>query len=90
MPNQNEGIRLKFLDGSVIEDASCGSSGGVLWCWIPGVSMLQAAQAFTDPGKTGKIIFEYGEMSTEYDGYTFCSILMVEDDGKISVCMKKG
>jgi hypothetical protein len=52
--------------------------------------MQQAAQMFFDPSKTGKIIFEYGEMSDEYDGFTNCTNLFIDGDGKISVCLTRG
>lgn len=83
------GRRLIFLDETTIENASCGYASGCLWCWFPGYTMQEAAAICFDPDKTGKIVFEYGEMSDEYDGFTVCTNLFIEDD-KISACMKKG
>jgi hypothetical protein len=74
----------------MIEDGAAGSSAGNLWCWLSGYTMQQAAQIFFDPSKTGKIIFEYGEMSDEYDGFTNCTNLFIDGDGKISVCLTRG
>ena len=93
MPEQQEqktGRRLILMDGTTIEDGGAGSSAGMLWCWVTGMTMPQAAQVFFDPTKTGKIIFEYGEMSDEYDGYTNCTNLFIDGEGKVSVCLTRG
>ena len=83
------GQRLIFLDGTTVENASCGYSSGCLWCWFPDYTMQEAAAIVFDPEKTGKIVFEYGEMSNEYNGFTVCTNLFVEDE-KISACLKRG
>jgi hypothetical protein len=88
--NQNEGIRLIFNDGTVIEDGSCGYSEGRLWCWVTGYTMPQAAQVFFDPAKTEQIMFQYGGMEQVYHGFTNCVNLFIDYDGKISACMKRG
>lgn len=87
---QKEGQRLIFDDGTVIEDGRCGYSDGHLWCWITGYTMQQAAAVFFDPEKTAKIVYEYGEMSDEYDGYTNCTSLMINNDGQVSACLVRG
>jgi hypothetical protein len=51
--------------------------------------MQEAAEIVFDPEKTGKIVFEYGEMSNEYYRFTVCTNLFVEDE-KISACLKRG
>lgn len=84
-----EGTRLIFEDETTIEDASCGYSDGFLWCWVHGFSMPEAAQIFFDPEKTGTIVFEYGEMSDTYTGYTYCTSLFIDNDGKVSACLKR-
>ena len=91
MPNQNEkeGQRLILNDGTVIEDGSCGYADGHLWCWLF-CTMQAAAALFMDPERTEKIVFEYGEMSSEYDGFTNCTNLFIDGDGKVSVCLTKG
>lgn len=88
--NQNDGVRLVFADGTIIEDGSCGYAEGNLWCWVTGFTMPQAAQIFLDPAKTERIIFQYGGMEQAYDGFTNCVNLFVDYDGKISACMKRG
>lgn len=87
---QKTGQRLILLDGTIIENGSCGYADGNLWCWITGYTMQQAAAIFFDPDKTGKIIFEYGEMSDEYEGFTNCINLFIDSDGKVSVCLVRG
>lgn len=84
------GQRLIFLDGTIIEGGSCGYADAKLWCWVKGFTMPEAAQIFFDPAKTGKIIFEYGEMSNEYDGFTNCINLFIDNDGQISACLTRG
>ena len=88
MPNDYSA--LVFADGTKIEGASCGYAEGNLWCWVTGFTMPQAAQVFFDPAKTERIIFQYGEMTQEYDGFTNCVNLFIDYDGKISACMKRG
>lgn len=85
-----EGQRLILKDGTKIEDGSCGYADGRLWCWVHGYSLQQAARIFTNPAKTGKIVYQYGEMSSEYDGFTECVNLFIDNDGKVSVCLVKG
>ena len=85
-----EGQRLILMDGTQIENGRCGYSDGHLWCWITGYTMQEAATIFFDAEKTGKIVFEYGEMSDEYNGYTNCTNLFINNDGQISACLVRG
>lgn len=87
---QKTGQRLILNDGTTIENGRCGYSDGHLWVWITGYTMMQAAGIFFDPAKTSRIIYEYGEMSNEYDGFTSCINLMIDTDGMISVCLIRG
>ena len=89
MPERT-GRRLILMDGTRIENGSCGYAEGRVWCWITGYTMPEAAAVFFDPAKTGRITFEYGEMSDVYEGYTVCTNLLINDDGQVSVCLKKG
>lgn len=89
MPERT-GQRLILQDGTQIENGSCGYADGRLWCWVTGYTMPEAAQVFFNPEKTGTIRFEYGEMADEYEGYTVCTNLLINDDGQISVCLKRG
>lgn len=83
------GRRLILADGSRIENGEAGKINGMIWCYLPGWTIIQAAQVFTDRAKTSEIRFQYGEMQDVYTGYTNCTNIMT-GDGKISVCMDKG
>jgi hypothetical protein len=78
------------MDGTTIENGSCGYAGGKVWCWVKGFTMPQAAAIFFDPQKTGKIVFEYGQMSDTFEGYTNCINLFIDTDGQISACLIRG
>lgn len=85
-----EGQRLILMDGTIIENGRCGYSDGHLWCWVIGYTMQQAAGIFFDPDKTGEIVYQYGEMSDRYEGFTVCTNLFIDNDGKVSVCLVRG
>ena len=89
-PIQKTGQRLILKDGTIIEGGRCGYADAHLWCWITGYTMQQAAAIFLDPEKTSRIVYEYGEMSKEYDGFTVCTNLFIDNDGLVSVCLVKG
>ena len=84
------GQRLILNNGAVIEDGRAGCSQGTLVCFVTGFTMQQAADLFFDPGKTSKIIFQYGEMADEFKGFTNCININNNADGVISVCLTKG
>ena len=90
MSEQKTGERLILSGGTVIENGRAGYSEGRLWCWITGYTMQEAAALFFNPEKTKEIIYEYGEMSDTYNGFTVCTNLFIDTDGKISVCLIKG
>ena len=83
------GRRLVLMDGEQIEDGTCGLAEDHLWCWLPGFTMQEAAETFFNPDKTGRITFEYGNMSDVYEGYTNCVNIYADAD-KINVCMIRG
>ena len=83
-------LRLKLNDGTVIEDGQAGLAQGILWLWFTGYTMAQAAGIFLDPAKTSRIVFEYGEMSDTFEGFTDCTILQIDNGGRVSVCLKQG
>ena len=83
-----EGRRLILNDGTIIEGGNAGlSSAHNLWMWFTGFTMMQAAAIFFNPQNTAKIVFQYGEMEVEYEGYTNCTSISIDMDGKVSVCM---
>lgn len=85
-----EGQRLILMDGTIIENGRCGYADGRLWCWVTGYTMQQAAGIFFDPDKTGEIVYQYGEMSDRYEGFTVCTNLFIDNDGQVSVCLVRG
>ena len=89
MPEQKIGQRLILADGTTIEGGRCGYAEGNLWCWVTGFTMQTAAAVFFDPAKTAHIVYEYGEMSDQYDGFTSCTNLFIDYDGMISACLVK-
>ena len=83
-------MRLILNDGTIIEDGVAGYAQGNLWLWFTGYTFAQAAAIFLDSGKTSHIVFEYGQMSDTYDGFTNCVTIQIDVDGRVSVCLKKG
>ena len=84
-----EGRRLILNDGTVIEGGEAGYAQGFLWCYMKGLTMMQAASLFFDTGKTARILFQYGDMEDEYNGFTNCTNINIDTDGRVSVCMTK-
>lgn len=82
-----EGRQLVLNDGTVIPGGEAGGAEGFLWCWFTGYTIQQAASLFFDANKTSRIVFQYGDMSDTYDGYTNCVNLGVNADGRVSVCL---
>lgn len=89
MPEQTTGRRLILNDGTIIAGGQAGCSQGFLWCYINGYTMQQAASLFFNSEKTAKIVFQYGEMEDEYNGFTNCININVNTDGLVSICMVK-
>lgn len=87
---QQTGQRLILMDGTTIEGGRCGYADGHLWLWVTGYTMAQAAVTFLDPDKTGRIVYEYGEMSETYEDFTTCTTIMIDSDGLVSVCLIRG
>lgn len=84
-----EGLRLILNDTITIENGLAGYADGYLWLYFSGYTLQQAAEMFFNQELTAKIIFEYGEMSDTYTGFTNCTGLQITD-GQISVSMKRG
>lgn len=74
------GRRLILNDGTALENAEAGYAEQVLWCYIPGLSVVQVFPLFSDAQKTQKITFEYGEMSDVYEGFTVISAIIQGED----------
>lgn len=65
-----------------------GFSDGVIWCYIPGVSILDVFPAFSAPEKTKRLEFHYGEMKDVYDGYTSIGA-MLQDETQVKIMLRK-
>ena len=87
---KTDGRQIVLNDGTIIPDGEAGYSDGFLWCYMNGYTMQQVATMFLDPSKTSKIIFQYGDMQDEWDGFTDCTNINVHADGKASVCLTRG
>lgn len=88
MPNDYSA--LVFADGTKMEGASCGYAEGNLWCWVTGLSMIQAAQVFLDSAKTDRITYQHGDSEDVFEGFLECVNLFVNYDGQISACLQRG
>lgn len=87
---QNNYSALVFADGTKMKGASCGYAEGHLWCWVTGLSMIQAAQVFLDSAKTDRITFQHGDSEDVFEGFTDCTNLFINMDGQISASLTKG
>lgn len=77
--------RITLNDGTVFDGCTCGMASGVLWCYLQGVTFTNALAAFTDPQKTSRIVFAYGEMEDTHDGYTTMIAAVDDRHGTISI-----
>ena len=82
-----ESQRLILKDGTRIEGGSAGAADGVLWLWLPGMTMQEAAAIAFNPEKTQKIWYQFGDMENEYSGYTNCMSIM--GGAEVSVCLAR-
>ena len=81
---------LILADGTIIENGSAGLSEGFLWLWLPGWTMMEAAQKAFNPSAMQTIIYQHGEGNEDvFTGYTVCKNLM-QVDNEIHICMVKG
>ena len=83
------GTSLIMKDGTRIEDGRAGYADGALWCYFEGYTMAQAAAIFLDPEKTDRIQFKYGEMQDEYEGFTECRHMDIQEDGSGRACLMR-
>ena len=82
--------KIVLNDGTEIEDGTAGiSSGGNLWIYFTGFTMMQAAMMFLDQEKTEKIVFIGGETEYTYEGYTNCVNLSLDETGRFHICMTR-
>lgn len=85
-----EGQQITLNDGTIIPNGRVGYAEGVLWCFFSGMSFARVAVLFTDPERTARIVFQFGEMEHEYTGFVNCTNINVDVDGQFSVALKRG
>lgn len=78
-------------DSKLNGSAGLNERQGELWIWLHDeMDMLAACRTFCDSSRTIRIQAEIApEVCQEFEGYTRL-VLIREDDGKISVRMKRG
>lgn len=81
-----EGRQLILNDGTIIPNGEAGLSGGFLWLYLPGYTIQQAAAVAFDSNKTSVIVFDYGDLTDTFNGFTSCVNISAED-GQSSVCL---
>ena len=86
---EREGTRLIFADDTEIEDGKAGYYANAIWCYMTGITLHDAATIFFDTNKTSKIVFQYGEMESTFEGFTTCTNLMIDVDGVVSVRLER-
>lgn len=82
------GRRIRMNDGTVYEGSECGYADGFLWCFITGHTLAETAPEFLKAAATERIVFEYGEMTDTYDGYTEIQTMISTADG-CNICLKQ-
>lgn len=85
---EQTGRRIVLKDETVFEDSSAGYADGRLWVWLTGISLMDALPIMTDAEKTAVIVFDYGEMTDIYEGFTEVCVIQQDGDG-CAVCLKK-
>lgn len=86
--SQTHGHRLILADGTEIENGRAGYDAGYLVLWLPGYTMAEAAAVAFNPLKTDRIVFQYGEMEDEYEHFTTCTTLNMQEN-EIVVSLRK-
>ena len=82
--------KIVLNDGTEIDGGTAGiSSGGGLWIYFTGYTMMQAAMMFLDPQKTAKITFIGGDSEAVYEGYTNCVNMSLDETGQFHICMTR-
>ena len=78
------------LNNKTIISGSAGLAEGFLWLWFTGYTFAQVYSIFTDANKTGSIVFNYGEQSKTYEGYTDLRVISFDAGDNVSICLRKG
>lgn len=76
-----EGRRVVMADGTELADAEIGYANGHIWCYLQNITLPMAYDLFSDPQKTGTLVFDYGEMQDVYEGFTQMNTIKITEDG---------
>ena len=83
-----EGRRTRFSDGTTWENCNAGYADGFLWLYTDGVTLMEALPVVTDAEATETIVYEYGNMSDTYEGFTHLKMIQDRPEG-CSVCLER-
>ena len=70
---------LVLADGTVLEGSRCGYAEHHLWCYVTGLTMMEAFAVFSNPEKTRTIKFLYGTVEEVYEGFTEMNVIKVSE-----------
>lgn len=76
-----EGRRIVMADGTELMDSEIGYSNQHIWCFLKNITLPVAYDLFSNPQKTGTLIFDYGEMQDVYEGFTQINTIKISEDG---------
>lgn len=80
---------LELASGTLHEATMCGNADGYLVIGIQdGASWKAVSDEFADPANTRKITYRYGEMKSEYIGYTQPAFMRWDGGGKYHISLK--
>ena len=80
---------LILNDGTRLVVSYCGANAGYLWIDVYEKSFYECAYLFSNQKLTSRMVYEFGEMHQEYEGYTELTVVMAEDD-YVKVALKRG
>lgn len=83
---------IRLNDGTVHEVNQCGEADGILWIrLIDTTNLVAAAQEFSDPEKTGRIVNTRTEgMPIEYVYVGYTELIHIQMDSGVLLALRKG
>jgi len=85
-----QGRKLILNDGTEYDEGEAGASDGLLWCFLKNAAIPGVYADFSDPEKTRRIVFHYGEMQTAFEDYTELTCIRKDQyTGDIAVQLAK-
>ena len=76
-----EGRRVVMADGTELLNAEIGYANRHIWCYLKDITLPMAYDLFSDPQKTGALVFDYGDMQDVYEGFTELHAIQKSEDG---------